>query len=64
LLQYLAERIKARDAMNFKDIVDVYVNLTQSMMPETRINKNALQEKADAFFKILRERMTDALART
>ncbi len=50
--------------MNFKDIVDVYVNLTQSMMPETRINKNALQEKADAFFKILRERMTDALART
>lgn len=62
LLQYLAERIKARDAMNFKDIVDVYVNLTQSMMPETRINKSALQEKADAFFKILRERMTDALA--
>lgn len=62
LLQYLAERIKARDAMHYSDIVDVYVNLTQSMMPESRINKSALQEKADAFFKTLRDKLSDALS--
>ena len=62
LLQYLSERIKARDAMHYTDIVDVYVNLTQSMMPESRINKSALQEKADAFFKVLRDKLYDALS--
>lgn len=62
LLQYLAERIKARDAMHYTDIVDVYVNLTQTMMPESRINKTSLQEKADAFFKSLRDKLADALS--
>ena len=62
LLQYLAERIKARDAMHFTDIVDVYFHLTQSMMPEARINKATLQEKADSFFKDLRDKLSDALS--
>lgn len=62
LLQYLAERIKARDAIHFNDIVDVYYNLTCSMMAESRINKVALQEKADSFFKELREKLADALS--
>ena len=62
LLMYLAERIKARDAMNHKDIVDVYFNLTQAMMSEARINKSTLQEKADSFFKELRDKLSDALS--
>ena len=62
LLQYLAERIKARDAMHYTDIVDVYFNLTQSMMSEARINKATLQEKADGFFKDLRDKLSDALS--
>lgn len=62
LLQYLAERIKARDPMHYPDIVDIYVNLSQSMMPESRINKAALQEKADAFFRDLRDKMSYALS--
>lgn len=62
LLQYLAERIKARDAMHYTDIVDVYFNLTQTMMSESRINKATLQEKADGFFKDLRDKLADALS--
>ena len=62
LLQYIAERIRTRDAMRYNDIVDVFVNLTQTMMPESRIDKAALQEKADSFFRNLREKMGDALS--
>ena len=62
LLQYLAERIKLRDGSFGGDIVQIYYRLAQDMMRETRIDKAALQEKADAFFRILREKMSDALA--
>lgn len=62
LLQYLAERIKLRDGAFGGDIVQIYFKLAQDMMRETRIDKAALQEKADAFFRILREKMSDALA--
>ena len=62
LLQYLAEKIKARDAMLHTDIVDVYVQLTQNMMSESRIDKTALQEKANLFFKNLRDKLEDALS--
>ena len=62
LLQYLSERIKARDAMHYSDIVDIYVNLTKAMMPESRINKASLQEKADSFFRTLREKLSDSLS--
>ncbi|MBR3874184.1 MAG: ATP-binding protein [Clostridia bacterium] len=62
LLQYLAERIKLRDGSFGGDIVQIYYRLAQDMMRETRIDKAALQEKADAFFQILREKMSDALA--
>lgn len=62
LLQYLSERIKGRDPQHHPDIVDIYTNLTQTMMPEARINKAALQEKADAFFRNLRDRLSDALS--
>lgn len=62
LLQYLSERIKARDAMHYTDIVDIYYNLTQAMMAESRINKATLQEKADSFFKELQEKLSDALS--
>lgn len=62
LLQYLAEKIKVRDAATNTDIVETYVRLAQSMMQDTRIDKAALQEKADGFFERLREKMSDALA--
>ena len=62
LLHYLAERIKARDGMHYTDIVDIYYNLAKTMMPESRINKPALQEKTDAFFKELRDKLSDALS--
>lgn len=62
LLQYIAERIKLRDGGNNSDLVEVYYKLSNEMMRETRIDKTALQEKADAFFKILRDKMSDALA--
>ena len=62
LLQYLAERIKLRDGTAGGDIVQIYYRLARDMMPETRIDKAALQEKADGFFHALREKMSDALA--
>lgn len=62
LLQYIAERIKLRDGTAGGDIVQIYYLLARDMMAETRIDKAALQEKADAFFRTLREKMSDALA--
>lgn len=62
LLQYLAEKIKVRDAATHTDIVETYVRLARAMMQETRIDRGSLQEKADSFFAHLRERMIDALA--
>lgn len=62
LLQYIAEKIKVRDVEQHADIVEVYVKLMQDMMPEMRIDKSALQERADAVFKDLRTRIADALS--
>lgn len=59
LLQYLAEKFKARDGL--KDIVAVYAQLLESAMPESRIDRNSLQEKAQEVFKRLREGIYDSL---
>ena len=61
LLQYLAERIKVRDPMSSPDIVNIYFKLAVEMMSESKIDKISLQEKADQFFKLLAEKLSDAL---
>lgn len=53
LMQYLAEKFKARDAQ--KDLVDVYAQLVKKSMPETRIDRASLQEKAGEVFTRLRD---------
>ena len=60
LLYYLAEKIKAREPAKHSDLVETYVNLAVAKMPEAKIDKAALQEKADVFFHRLRESMMTA----
>ena len=60
-MQYLAERIKVRDPMSSPDIVNIYFKLAVEMMSESKIDKISLQEKADQFFKLLAEKLSDAL---
>jgi hypothetical protein len=59
LMQYLAEKFKARDAQ--RDLVDVYSQLVKNSMPETRIDRASLQEKAGEVFSRLREGIYTAL---
>lgn len=62
LLQYLSERIKVRDSGNHSDIVEVYVNLMQSAMSEARIDRVALQERAESVFSEIKNKVMDALS--
>lgn len=59
LLQYLSEKLKARD--NKTDIVEVYSELVESCMPEEKIDRLSLQDRASNAFTILREKMIIAL---
>ena len=62
LLQYLSERIKVRDSGNHSDIVEVYVNLMQSAMSEARIDRVALQERAESVFSEIKNKVMVALS--
>ncbi|MBS3986229.1 MAG: ATP-binding protein [Selenomonadales bacterium] len=59
LLQYLAEKLKARD--NLADVVEVFSTLVQNTMPEAKIDRQSLQDRAAKAFATLREKMVDAL---
>jgi len=59
LLLYLAERLKVRD--NLTDIVAVYSALVETTMPESKIDRHSLQEKASSAFGLLREKLSEAL---
>lgn len=59
LLQYLAEKLKARD--NLPDVVEVFSTLVQNTMPEAKIDRQSLQDRATKAFATLREKMIDAL---
>ncbi len=59
LLQYLAEKLKARD--NLSDVVEVFAALVQNSMPEAKIDRQSLQDRAAKAFATLREKMVDAL---
>ena len=59
LLQYLAEKLKARD--NLTDIVSVYGDLVTSSMSEAKIDRQSLQDRASSVFAIIREKLYKAL---
>jgi len=59
LLQYLAERLKARDSLT--DIVAVYSTLVETTMPEAKIDKQSLQDRGSSVFNLLREKLAEAL---
>lgn len=59
LLQYLAEKLKARDGL--PDIVSIYADLVSVTMDDARIDRQALQDRASSAFDLLREQLHTAL---
>ena len=59
LLQYLSEKLKARDTL--PDIVAVYAELVTVTMEDARIDRQALQDRASSVFELLREKLSSAL---
>ncbi|MCL2020516.1 MAG: ATP-binding protein [Betaproteobacteria bacterium] len=59
LLQYLSEKLKARDSL--PDLVSVYSELVETTMQEAKIDRQSLQDRASSAFELLRERLTNAL---
>lgn len=59
LLQYLSEKLKARDTL--PDIVAVYAELVAVTMEDARIDRQALQDRASSAFELLREKLSSAL---
>lgn len=59
LLQYLSEKLKARDSL--PDLVSVYAELVETNMQEAKIDRQSLQDRASSAFELLREKLTVAL---
>lgn len=59
LLQYLAEKLKARDSL--PDVISVYSTLVETTMLEARIDRQSLQDRASSAFELLREKLAVAL---
>jgi len=59
LLQYLAERLKARDQLT--DIVTTFGHMVENAMPEARLDRQSLQDRAMSAFNLLREKLISAL---
>jgi hypothetical protein len=59
LLQYLSEKLKARDSL--PDLVSVYSELVETTMQEAKIDRQSLQDRASSAFELLREKLTAAL---
>lgn len=59
LLIYMAERLKARDAL--PDIVSVYSALVDVSMRDSRIDRQALVDRSSSAFELMREKLTPAL---
>lgn len=59
LLQYLSEKLKARDSL--PDLVAVYADLVETTMQDARIDRQSLQDRASSAFELLREKLTVAL---
>ncbi len=59
LLIYIAERLKARDAL--PDVVSVYASLVSVSMGDSRIDRQALVDRSSGVFELMREKITEAL---
>ena len=59
LLQYLSEKLKARDSLS--DLVSVFAELVESTMRDERIDKQSLQDRASSAFDLLRDKLVVAL---
>lgn len=59
LLIYLAEKIKSRGAAS--DIVSIYSALVDDSMKDSRIDRQALVDRASGVFELMREKMAKAL---
>ena len=59
LLQYLSEKLKARDSL--PDLVSVYAELVETTMQEAKIDRQSLQDRASSAFDLLREKLAVAL---
>jgi hypothetical protein len=59
LLQYLSEKLKARDSL--PDLVSVFAVLVETTMQDEKIDRQSLQDRASSAFELLREKLTIAL---
>ena len=59
LLQYLSEKLKARDSV--PDLVSVFAILVENTMAEAKIDRQSLQDRASSAFELLREKLSHAL---
>ncbi len=59
LLQYLSEKLKARDSLS--DLVSVYSELVETTMQEAKIDRQSLQDRASSVFELLREKLAVSL---
>lgn len=59
LLIYMAERLKARDAL--PDITSVYSALVTVSMEDARIDRQSLVDRASSAFELMREKLKKAL---
>lgn len=59
LLQYLSEKLKARDSL--PDLVTVFSSLVETTMGDSKIDRQSLQDRANSAFELLRERLSLAL---
>jgi hypothetical protein len=59
LLQYLSEKLKARD--NLPDVVSVFATLVEQTMSEAKIDRQSLQDRAAGAFDLLRDKLAIAL---
>jgi hypothetical protein len=55
LLQYLSARLMARDQLT--DIVATFATLVEDSMPEAKIDRQSLQDRAASAFNLLREKL-------
>ena len=59
LLQYLSEKLKARDSLS--DVVAVFSTLVETTMQDSKIDRQSLQDRANSAFELLREKLAKAL---
>lgn len=59
LLQYLAEKLKARDSL--PDLVSVFAELVETTMQDAKIDRQSLQDRASGAFELLREKLMTGL---